>query len=82
MCMTSPTNFFCSESENLALIICKFIPLIQCIAFTRNLLHYAMFSIFEQLAIKFCSYYALNLKINHCINRYKVIVNYINTNRG
>ena len=60
-----PAKFSRNESENLAsLIICKFIPLIQCGASTRDLLHSAMFLLLEQLAIKFCGFYALNLTKN------------------
>ena len=63
--MTFPTKFFRNESKNLASnFICKFITVVQCGAFTCDLLHSAMFSVLEQLAIKFCSFYALNLTKN------------------
>ena len=42
-------------------------PVIQCGASTRDLLHSAMFSVLEQLAIKFFK--------KQCINNYEVIVN-------
>ena len=60
--MTSPTKFSRNESENLASqIIRKFIPVVQFGASTHDLLHFAMLLVLEQLAIKFCSFYALNL---------------------
>ena len=63
--MTSSTKFSRNEFENLAYhIICKFIPVIQCEAFTPDLLHFVMFAVLEQLVIRFCSFYALNLTKN------------------
>ena len=63
--MTSPNKFSRNESENLASqFICKFIPVIQCGASTCDLLLSAMFSVLEQLAIKCCSFYVLNLTKN------------------
>ena len=71
--MTSPTKFFRNESENLSSeIICKFTPLIQCGASSRDLLHSAMFSVLGELAIKFCSFYALNLTKNIVLTNMKL----------
>ena len=64
-CMTSPTKFSRNESENLAsCIVSKFISVTQCGTSTHDLLHSAMFSVLEQLAIKFYCFYALNLTKN------------------
>ena len=65
-CIISLTKFFRNESENLASweITCKFIPVIQCKVSTHDLLHSAMLSVLEKLAIAFCSFYALNLTKN------------------
>ena len=60
--MTSPIKFFRNEFENIvSYIICKYISVIQCGASTHDLLHSSMFSVLEQLVIKFCSFYTLNL---------------------
>ena len=62
--MTSPTKFFHNESEKFAsYFICKFIPIIQFRASTCDLLHSAMFSALEQLAIAFYRFYPLSLNL-------------------
>ena len=81
-CMTSP-NFPVMSLENLAsYIFCNFITIVQCGASMRDLLYFAIFSVLEQLVIKFCTFYALNLTKKHYVIKYEVIVNYTNTNHN
>ena len=75
--MTSLTKFSRNKSENqTSLIICKFMPAIQCGVSTRDLLHSPVFGIgtvSDRILLLLCSKYHQR----HCINKYEIIVNYV-----